>query len=289
MVNVATSNASARSQFIPTGLLAYPAFDTRRQTFDTYIRNLTTGEVLRIITQTSQPELSPDGQQIAYRSWRLNQQGLVVESTLGNGITPWFPSDLFEAARPSWNNTATDIIFATNNISPNQWNLALAGDRPAFSNGLTPDWLPNNQIIYAGNLGNRYGLISADLITGRQTLLTESETDIAPAAAPDGLNVAFISQRGGQWDLYLLNMITLEVTQITNDAALDTAPTWSPDGSRIAFVSLRDGEWAIWTVSIAGDDPQKLLTLPGPFEGAPLNIPEAQRTSWRTEQISWVE
>jgi len=59
--------------------------------------------------------------------------------------------------------------------------------------------------------------------------------DIAPAASPDGESIAFTSNRNGFWDLYLLQMLTGEVTQLTDTPEYEGAPTWSPDGSFIAY------------------------------------------------------
>src|SRR5215211_1702061 len=59
--------------------------------------------------------------------------------------------------------------------------------------------------------------------------------DITPAASPDGERIAFASNRSGFWDLYLLDLESGDVTQLTNTPAYEGAPTWSPDGTFMAF------------------------------------------------------
>jgi TolB protein len=59
--------------------------------------------------------------------------------------------------------------------------------------------------------------------------------DITPAPSPDGERIAFASNRGGFWDLYLLDLTSGDVTQLTNTSEYEGAPTWSPDGSYLAF------------------------------------------------------
>jgi Tol biopolymer transport system component len=51
----------------------------------------------------------------------------------------------------------------------------------------------------------------------------------------------FRSSRGGQIDLYVMNVDASNLTRMTNDAAVDTFPAYSPAGDAIAFTSDRDG------------------------------------------------
>ncbi len=65
--------------------------------------------------------------------------------------------------------------------------------------------------------------------------------DITPSPSPDGEKIAFASNRGGFWDLYLLDLSSGDVTQLTNTPEYEGAPTWSPDGSYIAFEAYENG------------------------------------------------
>src|SRR5512138_3732674 len=59
--------------------------------------------------------------------------------------------------------------------------------------------------------------------------------DITPSPSPNGEKIAFASNRSGFWDLYLLDLSSGDVTQLTNTPEYEGAPTWSPDGSFLAF------------------------------------------------------
>jgi tetratricopeptide (TPR) repeat protein len=64
----------------------------------------------------------------------------------------------------------------------------------------------------------------------------------APALSPDGRRLIFVSDRSGNFDLWLQELNSRSPTppwQLTRDSATDTAPVWSPDGRRIAFTSHR--------------------------------------------------
>ncbi len=48
--------------------------------------------------------------------------------------------------------------------------------------------------------------------------------------------MVFVSDRDGQIDLYLMDIVSRAVWRLTNDAAIESFPTWSPDGTTIAYV-----------------------------------------------------
>jgi len=60
-----------------------------------------------------------------------------------------------------------------------------------------------------------------------------------PAWSPDGRYVAFAALSGGLTDLYLYDLQTDSLRQLTNDAYADLEPAWSPDGKSLAFVTDR--------------------------------------------------
>lgn len=76
---------------------------------------------------------------------------------------------------------------------------------------------------------------------GRVVQLTDADgSDLAPAWSPDRRQIAFQSNRDGNWELYLMRADGTHVRRLTNDDARDGEPGWSPDGKEIAFT--RDGE-----------------------------------------------
>ena len=61
--------------------------------------------------------------------------------------------------------------------------------------------------------------------------------DITPAASPDGARLAFASNRGGHWDLYILDLASGEISQVTDTPEYDASPSWSPDGQWLVYES----------------------------------------------------
>ena len=79
------------------------------------------------------------------------------------------------------------------------------------------------------------------------TRLTSGNWDnIAPSPEPGGKRIAFASNRSGFWDLYLMDLSTGEITQLTNTPEYESAPTWSPDGSFLAYETYIDDNLEIF-------------------------------------------
>ena len=66
----------------------------------------------------------------------------------------------------------------------------------------------------------------------------------APFFSPDGKKVIFASNmkdpRGGNFDLYLVNVDGTGLEQVTFDDAFDGFPMFSPDGKKLVFASNRN-------------------------------------------------
>src|SRR5690606_22253860 len=85
-------------------------------------------------------------------------------------------------------------------------------------------------------------LMTLDVETGK-TLSVEAMGDIVEFTnitfAPDGDRVAFSGLREGQSDIYIYNLRTKELVQLTNDKYSDFQPSFSPDGKRLVFSTDR--------------------------------------------------
>ncbi len=66
--------------------------------------------------------------------------------------------------------------------------------------------------------------------------------------------IAFVSDRDGNQEIYIMNADGSGQVNLTQNAAPDEDPWWSPDGSRIGFKSMRGGQSDLWTMSADGDD-----------------------------------
>jgi TolB protein len=81
-------------------------------------------------------------------------------------------------------------------------------------------------------------------------ITTGNWSDIYPALSPDHTQIAFASNRNGAWDLYVMNLETGDVAQVTNTPEYDSAPSWSPDSQWLAFETYVNDNLEIAVVSV---------------------------------------
>jgi dipeptidyl aminopeptidase/acylaminoacyl peptidase len=113
----------------------------------------------------------------------------------------------------------------------------------------------NGQIAYVkSNAGNDI------YTTGGGRLTTSPGNDRQPAWSPDGLKIAFTSDRDGNDNIYVINPDGTGEVRITSVTANDSEPAWSPDGSKIVFVTNRDGNNEIYTMNADGTGATRLTT-----------------------------
>lgn len=72
------------------------------------------------------------------------------------------------------------------------------------------------------------------------TFTAKYADDYSPAISPDGKSLAFASYRLQNGEIYLMNLETRELRQLTHTEEFDEyMPTFSPDGKTLAFVTER--------------------------------------------------
>jgi Tol biopolymer transport system component len=77
--------------------------------------------------------------------------------------------------------------------------------------------------------------------------------DYAPRWSPDGKKVAFVSNRDGYPEIYVMDADGKNVTRLTDNPEKDDSPDWSPNGKQIIFSSNRDGNYNLYLMSAEGE------------------------------------
>ncbi|MEX1054788.1 MAG: DPP IV N-terminal domain-containing protein, partial [Rhodothermales bacterium] len=123
-------------------------------------------------------------------------------------------------------------------------------------------WHPSGEsIVYAKTKdtpeGFRYSdLYTFDLTTKKEKRLTKNARALAPAYSPDGASIAFVSQKDGTADLYLLDVDSGAIRRITDygGGAQVSEPAWHPDGEHIYYGLSSGGGRSLVRIPMAGAD-----------------------------------
>jgi TolB protein len=90
----------------------------------------------------------------------------------------------------------------------------------------------------------------------------------APSFSPDGRRLALSLSRSGNPEIYVMDLGSKQLTQLTNHFAIDTEPTWSADGSSVYFTSDRGGRPQIYQVASSGGSASR-VTFQGNYNATP--------------------
>nr|MBC7613632.1 PD40 domain-containing protein [Pseudopedobacter sp.] len=227
-----------------TRLLREPSINNNNLVFiyggDVWMTDLST-DVTKRITSTpaveSNPQLSPDGQTIAFSSNRSGNNAVYVVSVKGGEpmrIT-WHPSS---CSVRGWSPDGNRIIYSTS--------------RDSAPTGLGYLW-------------------SVSATGGPSTKITE-QWGYDGSYAPDGKRMVidrvsrweseFRGYRGGQnTPLIILNLNNWSETLIPNNKSRDIHPVWL--GENIYFLSDRDGITNIWSYQITSGALEQLTNFKG--------------------------
>ena len=115
-------------------------------------------------------------------------------------------------------------------------------------------------IIYRASRAGTDGLLK--LAGGTSTQLWSGVDGRAlggAAIAPDGQRFAFLVQRRGRTQLYVMNVDGTGAHRIAEELDVRGAPAWSPDGRWLAVAANRDGEPRLFKIPVGGGTPVLLV------------------------------
>ena len=169
----------------------------------------------------------------------------------------------------------------------------------SWADDVAPAWSPDGRHIafvsvrdtLSGKLDLESGeiyVLDFDPLAGRAVgearRLTDSPAaDGWPAWSPSGDQIAFHSDRSGDFDIWVMNADGSSLVNLTNHPGDDRYPAWSPDGTTVAFASDRDGSYDIWTMRADGSGLIKLTDSPA-RDRYPIWSPDGTRLTFNTDR-----
>ncbi|MBN1657380.1 MAG: PD40 domain-containing protein [Anaerolineae bacterium] len=287
------ARATARPAQI-SGRIAFPVWNQQTSKYDVYLANVD-GSGRRLVTaEMHQPAINQAGNWLAVNGERADHQNLFIVRPDGSQLIEITTN--IEDGLPDWSPDGKSLVFSSTRHGDKQSRIYILDDVPFEGGRLEgrtlnfgpddvrgeyPTWTLDGRIVYSGcDLTIEpapCGLYIMSAAPGAHPFkqLTDRKEDTAPSAHGDRL--AFMSNREGNWEIYLINLDGSGLQRLTKNAANDGLPTWSPDGKTIAFVSDQGGAWAVWAMSLDGSNQRKLF----PIGGGGLV------SGWQSERIDW--
>jgi hypothetical protein len=230
---------------------------------DIYVINAD-GTGLQRVTTGLDPQLSPDGTQIAFTRWDPRYELFTINID-GSNEQAW-THGWRQMKSPTWSADGSKLIFSYqdggrlegDNIRVDLEDVARDGDEvriPADAVALERE---GKYLKYTLPPDAYWHLKQIDLNTGEFLDLGTENYTYGPSGHPADANLlAYKGERG----LALHNIVTNLSQPITSDFR-DHTPVYSPDGSKIAVSYWQDGHWEVHTLNANGDNRQRLTSTP---------------------------
>jgi TolB protein len=230
-------------------------------------------EITQLHTIALTPRWSPDASRIAFtcyapRSGSVLTAQICIQSMLTNHLIAW-PRFQGTNSSPAWSPDGSQLMFMSSMYgNPELFMTDASGAHPkrlTFSNGsnTSPSWNPKTgqQVAFVSDRGGIPQLYVMNIDGSSQTKvdLPDMGYVIDPAWSPNGQLLAFSwRRRNGNYDLYVMEIATRQLVELTRDVARNERPSWAPDGRHLVFESTRTGTRQIWSMIADGTDARQL-------------------------------
>jgi Tol biopolymer transport system component/DNA-binding winged helix-turn-helix (wHTH) protein len=220
--------------------------------------------------QDLEPHFSPDGRSIAFRRGIAPYSDLYVTSATGGAVRQ--VTHISGRIRGhTWSRDGSALIFASNFAGPMSLYIADVGSGKTQPLGISPAEYPNgasgtDSIVYeVPRTQNTLALVPLGKGAAPPRLLAPSTgNDYAGTLSPAADRIVFVSDRSGQYQLWLYDWASGSASPLTERA--DTAvfaPRWSADGKRIIAVQHNEAEGRRLIEIDVATRRQRVLTRPG--------------------------
>ena len=175
-------------------------------------------------------------------------------------------------AAPAWSPDGANIMFTSSRFGNPELFIAAADGNQARQ--VTHSAGANVSAVFDPATGNRVIFVSdrdglpqlymmnVDGRDAHKLPLPGLEYVVDPAWSPNGKLLTFSSRRlNGNYDLYVMDLASRQLMELTRDAGRNERPSWAPDGRHIVFESTRTGVRQYWSILADGTRPRQLTTM----------------------------
>lgn len=159
----------------------------------------------------------------------------------------------------------TSLIGLYGEIGPNTWNAKTPSDGGRNLSQITfadegacfdPDLdRSGRRLVFASTRHSENSDLYLKSTTGKTItqITSDPAAELMPAFDPTGRQIAYTSDRTGNWDIFITTPEGDRSIQLTTSQDDELHPTWSPDGRWIAYCKFgsQSGRWEIWLVEVS--------------------------------------
>jgi TolB protein len=218
------------------------------------------------------PRWSPDGTKIAFTCFApyrgVTSAQICMYSTASDRLLA-FPRLRGTSGSPAFSPDGSQIAFMSSQAGDPEIYIADANGghmhRVTFAAGVStsPTWNPKtgNQMAFVSDRGGSPVLYVANVDGSdvQKLNLPDMGYVIDPSWSPNGQLLAFSWRRpSGNYDIYVMDIVSQQLVELTKDAARNERPSWAPDGRHLVFESTRTGTRQIWSMLADGSQPHQL-------------------------------
>ncbi len=106
-----------------------------------------------------------------------------------------------------------------------------------------------------------------------------SESTASKSLAPKEYSLIYVSDTEGNQEIFILDLSTKAIRNLTKNKASDISPSWWPTRSRIVFSSSRTGQGDIYTMKPDGSDQTILIGGPN-TQQSPMVSPDGKKLAY---------
>ncbi len=230
-------------------------------------------QITHLRTEAITPRWSPDAGEIAFTCF-VPYRGVVSAQiclySMAAHRVLYFPRFPGTNSAPDWSPNGSELAFSSSmRGDPEIWTTNSDGTHPRQltftprSVNTSPVWNPKTgqQIVFVSDRG---GLPELYMMNSDGTNVVKIELPgmgyvVDPTWSPNAQLLAFSWRRvNGNYDLYLMDIATHQLLQLTRDAGRNERPSWAADGRHLVFQSDRTGQSQIWTMLADGSGLRQL-------------------------------
>jgi TolB protein len=214
------------------------------------------------------PAWSPDGSKLAYVSFE-QRKPVVYVHTVATGQRITVANFKGSNSAPAWSPDGRMLAVTLTRDGNSQIYLVNADGsnvrRFTRSSGIDTEaeFSSDGQVYFTSDRGGGPQVYRMPVGGGdAQRVTFKGDYNISPRPSPDGKSLAYVSRRGGRFQIYTLDLASGQELLLT-DTAKDESPSYAPNGKMILYATEIGGRGVLAMVSSDGRVKQRITTAQG--------------------------